>query len=331
VAPESQRKLTAAVLVPTYRRPECLERCITALLSQTHRPNRTVIVARTEDHPTVTELDRLRSLGLLFETALTSTPGKSEAIRAGLTLCRENVVAMVDDDAVATPEWLERLVSQYQQGVGGVGGRDLITGTNGAGALQPVVGRVTWYGRSVGNHHLGGGPARDVDVLKGVNTSFRRELWVIDPGIRGVGAQPNLEIAMCLRARRLGWRLIYDPQAVVLHSPATRYDGGGRGFDSLDFLHDGSFNMAYAYARNLSWLRLTASATYLFAIGSRGEPGILFALRSLLRNNERTSFQAFKVVTRARAEGLLAGLRARIGDLDFEGVADPAQTEQGMR
>lgn len=33
---------------------------------------------------------------------------------------------------------------------------------------------VQWFGRVIGNHHLGTGGVREVDILKGVNMSFRQ-------------------------------------------------------------------------------------------------------------------------------------------------------------
>jgi hypothetical protein len=47
----------------------------------------------------------------------------------------------------------------------------------------------------IGNHHLGVGEPREVDVLKGVNMSYRRTAIAdihFDERMRGTGAQPPL-------------------------------------------------------------------------------------------------------------------------------------------
>ena len=164
-----------AVVVPTYRRSQCLGRCLRALSAQTRLPDRIVVVARTNDRATLDELEHLRKTGVGFELVRVSRPGQAAAIEAGVGSCSEQVVATVDDDTAASPDWLARLLSHYEDDVGGVGGRDVIEG--GGPGTEIVVGKVTWYGRVIGNHHLGVGPPRDVDILKGVNMSFRHDLW----------------------------------------------------------------------------------------------------------------------------------------------------------
>ena len=305
-------ELTAAVVVPTYKRAECLERCLRALVSQTRVPDRIVVVARETDTPTFNELERLRACGLGFEVTGVRQPGQAAAIMAGVASCKEQVVAVVDDDTAASGEWLDRLLSHYRDDVGGVGGRDVLGGSHAQGTAT-IVGKVAWYGRVIGNHHLGAGPPRDVDVLKAANASLRRELWVCDPAVRGRGAQVHYEMDLCLRARRRGWRLVYDPAAVVDHFPGTRYDGGGRGEDTLEFLRNVSFNGAYAMTKNLRWRTLSLAVPYMFVVGNRAEPGLVLLIEAALRQPRavRGQFRAFRAATQARVAGIAAGLRQR--------------------
>jgi len=56
--------------------------------------------------------------------ASTGVPGASGARNTGLATARGDVLAFLDDDAVASPEWLERLVRHLDDpSVLGVGGR----------------------------------------------------------------------------------------------------------------------------------------------------------------------------------------------------------------
>ena len=166
----------------------------------------------------------------------------------------------------------------------------------------------------IGNHHLGAGPPRDVDILKGVNTSFRHDLWRSSSAVRGLGAQPNLELEICLRARRRGWRLIYDADAVVDHFPAVRYDGGGRGEASADFHGETVVQLcvrddeepALADARRLRFRTCSSSET------ARSRESIQFVAASLGdRVGLRARLRVFAAVTRGHAGGVAAGLRAR--------------------
>ena len=142
------------------------------------------------------------------------------SMNAGLARTSGEFVALTDDDAEPRPDWLARLLPYFDDpGVGGVGGRDDQAANPGEAA---DVGRVQWFGRVIGNHHLGVGPPRDVDVLKGVNCCFRGNLLRsvgFDRRLRGRGNVSHWELALCLRLRRDGWRLVYDPAIRVDHHP----------------------------------------------------------------------------------------------------------------
>jgi hypothetical protein len=98
--------------------------------------------------------------------------GGAPAVSAGLAAARGEIVAVTDDDAVPRPDWLAGIVERLEAdpGLGGVGGRDWIhRGGEVWEGERTQVGMVRWYGRVVGDHHLGVGGARDVHLLKGVN------------------------------------------------------------------------------------------------------------------------------------------------------------------
>ncbi len=279
---------------------------------QTRLPDRVIVVARRTDTETLDELERLAKLGLDFQLVAVDRAGQAAAIEAGVAACSEQIVAHVDDDTAPSEGWLEGLLSHYRDGVGGVGGRDIVGGGDAPGTRENV-GRITWYGRQIGNHHIGAGSAREVDVLKNANISLRRELWVCDPAVRGIGAQTHLELAICLRARSLGWRLVYDPSVTVDHFPAPRYDGDGRGARPPEVTRDVAFNATYAMVRYLPLHKLAFAVPYAFLVGNRVEPGPVLLLETVLRRRSDVSRQlaSFSSATLGRASGVLAGGRTR--------------------
>jgi cellulose synthase/poly-beta-1,6-N-acetylglucosamine synthase-like glycosyltransferase len=98
-------------------------------------------------------------------------------MNAGLDAACGDIIAFTDDDAAPHTDWLERIEAHFlsDTNIGGVGGRDWVYhGTQLEEGEREVVGQVQWFGRVIGEHHLGVGEAREVDVLKGVNMSFRR-------------------------------------------------------------------------------------------------------------------------------------------------------------
>lgn len=159
--------------------------------------------------------------------ANTGTPGLSGARTTGIAAARGDVIAFIDDDAIAAPDWLEQLRDRYKQNVLGVGG-----------PIEPMwlEGRPRWFPEEfdwvVGCTFRGLPQTTSVtNKLIGCNMSFRREVFDALGGFRSdmgrVGTHPlageetEFSIRVCQR-----WpdkALIYEPRARVRHRvPASR-------------------------------------------------------------------------------------------------------------
>jgi glycosyltransferase involved in cell wall biosynthesis len=310
----AEERLTLAVVVPTYRRPESLERCLRALAAQTVPADRIVVVVRDGDADTEAAVERLRAEVVSFDVVSVDRPGVVAAIQSGVAHCSEDVVAVTDDDAAPHVDWLERLRSNYGEGIGGVGGRDVIERPSHVSRRRdPRVGELTWFGRLHGNHHLGVGGPRDVDVLKGVNMSLRRELWELERALHGSGAQVHWEVAVCLYAKSRGWRLVYDPRAQVDHAPAERHDADDRTRPTRDARLAAEWNYAYVLGRYLPAWRLPFAGAYLLGVGTRNAPGLAaFVANSVSRPRQTVAALRFLLaLSGTRVSALSAGVRTR--------------------
>jgi cellulose synthase/poly-beta-1,6-N-acetylglucosamine synthase-like glycosyltransferase len=228
------------VLVPTYRRPQDLERCLSAIQQQTRAADEVLAIVRDTDDETHAFLKSFDPILPCLRIVTVTLSGVIAAIDAGFAAAAGELIAITDDDAAPHPDWLERIESNFQADprVGGVGGRDrLYLGTQLVAGAAPVVGKLQWFGRMVGNHHIGVGSAREVDLLKGVNMSFRSSALAglrCDERLKGTGAQVHFELALCLAVKQRGWKLIYDPAICVDHYPAQRFDEDERqGFSAI--------------------------------------------------------------------------------------------------
>ncbi|MEO0683984.1 MAG: glycosyltransferase family A protein, partial [Cyanobacteria bacterium J06649_11] len=169
--------MSIAVIIPTYRRSQDLARCLKALQNQTRPADEVIVVVRDTDTETWSFLTAFDSKDLGLRSATVSITGVVAAMNTGLDAATADIVAFTDDDAAPHLDWLARIESHYlaNEQVGGVGGRDWVYhGTDLEDGSSRTVGQVHWFGRVIGNHHIGTGEAREVDVLKGVNMSFRR-------------------------------------------------------------------------------------------------------------------------------------------------------------
>lgn len=221
---------TITAIIPTYQRPKDLARCLEALKQQTRPADKLLVIIRDTDIETWKFLETFDQNPLPLHTLTVSVPGVIAAMNVGLDAAQGDIIAFTDDDAVPHPDWLERIETHFllDERLGGVGGRDLVYhGTKLEDGAREVVGQVQWFGRIIGNHHLGIGAPREVDVLKGVNMSYRRTAisgMRFDNRLRGTGAQVHFEIAFSFALKRNGWKLIYDPLIAVDHYPGQRFD-----------------------------------------------------------------------------------------------------------
>lgn len=217
--------LTVAVVIPTYNRPDRVVECLRHLAQQTRRPERIVVVDSSSDDETQKALRTFPEATYVRNPLGRGHTAESRAI--GVSLCSEDVIAFLDDDANARPDWLVELVRRYgDESVAGVGGSALNgypgereEGLGSIGLLLPD-GRLTGF--------FAADPGRDVDVdhLLGANMSFRRRAIDAVGGIRGgyPGTCLREESDLALRVGRIG-RLVYTPDAVVDHVPGEYAKG----------------------------------------------------------------------------------------------------------
>jgi glycosyltransferase involved in cell wall biosynthesis len=222
-------KITA--IVPTYQRPQDLERCLEAFKKQLRPVDQLLITMRDTDTKTADFLQSYEIECLPLKVLIVNVPGVVAAMNCGLEAATGDIIAFTDDDAAPHVDWLQRIEAYFlsDEHLGGIGGRDwqyVGTKLKEAGERK-VVGQMRWHGLVIGNHHLGVGEPQEVYVLKGVNMSFRRTAIAdlrFDEQMRGTGAQVHFELAFSLSLKRAGWKILFDPQVAVDHFPAQRFD-----------------------------------------------------------------------------------------------------------
>ncbi len=211
--------ISVVICAYSMDRWDALLAAIASIRGQTQPPREVILVI--DHNPDL--LDRARrELPDVCVANNHAERGLSGARNTGIGLAGGSIVAFLDDDAWAAPDWLERLAARYAApDVIGVGG-----------AIVPdwVAGRPGWFPAEfdwvVGCTYRGlpeePAPIRN---LIGANMSLRSEVFRAVGGFReGMGRVEKLpagceETELCIRAGRR-WpagRLLYDPRARVTH------------------------------------------------------------------------------------------------------------------
>ncbi|MGO9899332.1 MAG: glycosyltransferase family 2 protein [Solirubrobacteraceae bacterium] len=304
-----------SVVVTTYRRVDRLAACLAGLRLQTLPATEVVVVVHASDAASAAAVDQLASEWGVVRRATVECIGLVAALNCGLSVVQGEIVAFVDDDAVPYSDWLERIVATFATDarIAAVGGRDVIemdgrildaprTRRAGWRGNEHEVGRIQWFGRMIANHHVGVGGPRDVDVLKGVNMSFRREAVAelgFDKRLRGVGSQVHSELSICLPLKQRGRRVVYDSRIQVAHYPAPRPYGDGREDHGHAAITAFTHNEALAILDHFGSVRRLVYFVWGVALGTSASPGLAVLARDVIRRR-RGAWLRFFAAQRGR-------------------------------
>jgi glycosyltransferase involved in cell wall biosynthesis len=310
-----------SVIVPSYRRPRDLERCLAALAAQSRPPDEILIVLRETDSPTQQLVARSQgSLRSLIAVPV-AEPGLIQAMNCGLANAKGDFIVFTDDDSEPAVDWLERIERSFEDDrIGAVGGRDWLQLPDEPALFAPSevakVGVLSWYGKQHGNHHCPlRGHACSVMFLKGVNMAYRTRAlgnYRVDIRLRGSGAQVGSELDMCMHLRRLGFKVLFDDRILVKHYSSARPGGEDRTDVDGQIWKDTCYNTHYLVAKHFGWLQAWTHFCYRALFGTRALPGFLASLRWTLKGDLQI-WRRMLQMTSIALEGHWDGRSARTG------------------
>ncbi len=219
-ADELGQQVSVVICAFTDERFERLVAAVRSLQNQTVRPAEIVIAV--DHNPRL--LERVRhELPEVIAVDSTRQRGAGGARNAGVAASTGQILAFIDDDAQAAPDWLERLLPAFAQpNVLGCGG-----------SIEPVwppTGRPHWFPAEfdwvIGCTYRGlPSRPRAVRNVISANMAVRREVFDelggfrVDFGKQGTRSEPE-DTEFCIRASK-HWPervWMYVPEAVVHHT-----------------------------------------------------------------------------------------------------------------
>lgn len=297
---------SATVVICTRERPDDLERCLEALSAMADRAEIMVIDNAPVTDGTRLVVERFSDVRYVLEPR----KGLDNARNAALKLVASEVIAFIDDDAVADPSWLRNLLRNFEDPlVMAVGGLTMALTLEAPAqvAFQQLGGFTRGFKRQVYD-------ASTVDpfdawqAAAGVNLAIRRSVADVigpfDPALdAGTLSCAGGDTDYCRRILIAGYRIVYDPQALNWHRHRRSMEELRQqifGYECAFFailtkalLFEGD---PRAIGRTLKWVR------HQF-------PAVLRSLRR--RNRDGLPFNIALAQTRGALAGPLRYLRAR--------------------
>jgi glycosyltransferase involved in cell wall biosynthesis len=204
VPPHESPRPRVSVVVPTFRRPALLGRCLAALLAQRLPPDQYEVIVVDDgcDEDTRRAVEAAAASTAVRVRCLEAGPagGPAAARNVGWRAAAADLIAFTDDDCIPVPSWLQAGIDAMLAGVDGACGQVIV----------PIPDRPTDYQRDVaGLEH-----ARFVTA----NCFYRRRALVavggFDPRFR-VAWREDSDLFFGLLER--GLPLAYAPGAMVVH------------------------------------------------------------------------------------------------------------------
>jgi GT2 family glycosyltransferase len=234
-----------SVVVCTYNGSRTLRECLEAALTL-HYPDYEVIVVCDGSTD-----DSARIANSFEGVRVIETPqrGLAAARNTGMEAADGEIVAYIDDDAIADPDWLSHLAATFASGpFAAVGGPNVLPpGSN-------------WIAECVAN--APGGPThvlvsdREAEHVPGCNMAIRKDalqsIGGFDPQFRAAGD----DVDVCWRLLDSGQKIAFSPGAVVLHHrrPTVRgYLRQQRGYGKAEALLERKHPDKYSAAGHVDW------------------------------------------------------------------------------
>lgn len=212
-----------SVVVPNWNGAAWLGQCLDSLRSQRY-PNYEVLVV---DNGSTDESRQIASKAGRWVQwiALPENLGFAGGVNVGLTYCRGELVALLNNDATADPDWLLQLVAGLNEaGVGMAASKILRWGE--PATIDKAGHLIYWDGQNRGRGTGEADHGQFEDIAEtlfpdGCAALYRRELLDetggFDPMFFAYGDDADLG----MRSRLLGWKCVYVPRAVVRHRGAA--------------------------------------------------------------------------------------------------------------
>jgi GT2 family glycosyltransferase len=313
--------LTASVLIPSFHRGPRLRTCLLSLAAQTVSPDEVIVVWQSDDTATRDLAESCRpEINFPLKVLHSPTAGVVPAENTGLDAATGEILLLIDDDAIAPPDWLARHLAFYESDprCGAVGG-PAINFHDGAAqprrAVEPI-GLLTWYGRHVGNmyDHVDAWrsrPPRRVHHLVGYNMSLRRA--AIDRFEGGLKSYWQLfEMDACLQVTANGFDVWFDFANVVEHHASSSAYKPGRDQDLDIRIFNFAFNEAFVLSKFSGGWRRPARLAYMILAGATRAPGMLACGYAILKHGRPAhEWMILRKTWRSRLAGWAAGRVAR--------------------
>jgi GT2 family glycosyltransferase len=208
-----------SVIIPTYRRPAALERCLASLAAQDYAHDRFEVIV-VEDGGTESPVGWTTPSGICVTRLPVPHGGPAVARNRGAEVARGELLLFIDDDCTADARWLSTMVAQAgTHADAAIGGQvtNAVPDNRYARASQTLITFLYQYYHEKRQGLL--------PFFTTNNLCIRAEPFHRQGGFDAAFAFASEDRDWCDRWVQTGGQLVYAPDAVVHHAPQLSFTG----------------------------------------------------------------------------------------------------------
>jgi GT2 family glycosyltransferase len=263
--------MKVSIIIPTYNRNKILCDTITNILHFQDQYYELIIVDQTKEHDKETKvfLEKLkdnRKIILLYR----DYPNLPNARNEGIKIAGGDIIIFLDDDVKISEDFIPTHLSLYNDSkIGCTTGRVVVVNSEKKSnivfknslSIKSVLKTIFFFFARKKNSYVSrfgvisnfsGTKKLYADTGIGCNITFRKEIFTacgfFDPNYKGNAIREDTD--MCLRVRKAGYKIIYHPQASLIHYMEN--SGGTRNSNSKEYWQSFFRNQCYFYIKNFS-------------------------------------------------------------------------------
>ena len=209
-----------SIIIPTFNNLPLTQSCLEALAKTSSASNFEIVVV--DNASTDRSLEFLREqekAGCIRLISNSENEGFAHASNQGAQAARGTLLLFLNNDTQVTPDWLDAMVQAARRSHVGIVGAKLLYADNriqhaGIGFINDIPDHP---------HRQASADApevnqfRELDMVTGACLLIQRELFLKLAGFDETYRNGVEDIDLCLRARAAGWKVVYEPKAVVYH------------------------------------------------------------------------------------------------------------------
>jgi len=210
----------ASVIIPTFNNLDLTRSCLESLASHPiQTPFELIAVDNASTDGSLEFLREEEKAGNLRLIANSSNEGFARACNQGARAARGVLLLFLNNDTRVTAGWLDAMVRAAERQQTGIVGAKLLYAD---GRVQHAgIGFINGVPDHPHRHADARAPEvnrfRELDMVTGACLLIRQELFRQLAGFDEIFRNGVEDVDLCLRARAAGWKVVYEPQAVVYH------------------------------------------------------------------------------------------------------------------